>query len=232
MRREPEQELMNTREQVMAYAKGDFSIGEKRFIEFINEFLRKREIILSSKDLIVDLGCGPGNITERLSKQWPNVNVLGIDGSKEMILKAKNNKNRNNTNCNSSRKLDYLCADIKQLKLTEITSNKKIRLLVSNSLIHHITDIDDFFSCLKRLSTRDTINFHKDLRRPKNKKIALDLKKECSKEYNEILTNDYYASLKASYRKEELEQIINQKELYSLDVIEESNQYLIVYGNV
>ena len=48
MRREPEQELMNTREQVMAYAKGDFSIGEKRFIEFINEFLRKRGIILSS----------------------------------------------------------------------------------------------------------------------------------------------------------------------------------------
>ena len=160
------------------------------------------------------------------------MNVLGIDGSKEMILKAKDNKNRNNTTCNSSRKLEYLCADIKKLKLTEITFNEKITLLVSNSLIHHITNIEDFFECISRLSSDDTINFHKDLRRPLNENHALELKEKCSDKYNSILTKDYYASLKASYTQEELQKIIIRRELNTLDVLEDGDQYLIMYGKV
>jgi len=46
-------------------------------------------IFLSKNDLIVDLGCGPGNISEKLSERWPDVNVLGVDGSQEMIREAE-----------------------------------------------------------------------------------------------------------------------------------------------
>ena len=233
MRREAESELMNARDQVMAYAEGDFSIGEESFIGFISEFLRKKGINLSSDDLIVDIGCGPGNITERLSLKWPEAKVLGIDGSKEMILKAEANKNRNNLKSKLLKnKLQYHCADIKKLRLSDITSKERINLLVSNSLIHHISNINDFFSSIESLSSGDTINFHKDLRRPNNKKIALDLKKECSKKYSDILANDFYASLKASYREDELKKIIRERNLNSLDVLKEGNQYLNVYGNV
>ena len=49
---------------------------------------------LSEKELIVDLGCGPGNISEKLSTKWPNANVIGIDGSKEMIRIAELNKKK------------------------------------------------------------------------------------------------------------------------------------------
>ena len=38
--------------------------------------------------------------------------------------------------------LRYICADIKDIKLTNFLIKKKISLLVSNSLIHHITNLE------------------------------------------------------------------------------------------
>jgi trans-aconitate 2-methyltransferase len=37
---------------------------------------------------VVDLGCGPGNLTASLAVRWPEEEVLGIDSSAEMIAAA------------------------------------------------------------------------------------------------------------------------------------------------
>jgi len=46
------------------------------------------------------------------------------------------------------------------------------------------------------------------------------------------LTNDYYASLKASYTFKELKNFTLENNLSSLEVFEDGDKYLIVYGNV
>ena len=229
MDRRAEPELMNTKNQVDSYCEADFSKGEIKFVRLIKNYLKNNNIYLTSSDLIVDLGCGPGNISEKLSKEWPNTTVIGIDGSKEMIHKAKIRRNLQEKPLSN---LNYLCKDIKNIKLVDISDKKHINLLVSNSLIHHITHIDEFFECILSLSSENTLNFHKDLIRPINEKYALELKAECASKYNETLTNDYYASLQASYRADELRNLILDKKLVHLDVLEEDNKYLILYGSV
>ena len=224
-----EPELMNRKDQVDSYSKADFSQGEVKFVKFIRNYLKKNNINLNESDLIVDLGCGPGNISEKLSVEWPHVRVIGIDGSKEMILKAESRKNSQNK---SFTNLIYICEDIKNIKYNDISDGKKVSLLISNSLIHHLTHLSEFFQCIISLSSSETLNFHKDLIRPINEKHALDLKAECALKHNETLTNDYYASLKAAYTVNELKNLISEEKLDHLDVLEEENKYLILYGSV
>lgn len=39
--------------------------------------------------LIIDLGCGPGNNTELITRRWPDARVIGVDKSPAMIAAAR-----------------------------------------------------------------------------------------------------------------------------------------------
>ena len=124
MERIPEPELMEKKEQVISYDEADFLEGEVNLINQINHYLLRRDISFDDKDLIVDLGCGPGNISEKLAIKWPNTEVVGIDGSKEMILRAEHNK-RISKHQRNLKNLSYICSDIKDPILKKNFLRKK-----------------------------------------------------------------------------------------------------------
>ncbi|MCW2758661.1 MAG: Trans-aconitate 2-methyltransferase, partial [Nocardioidaceae bacterium] len=53
------------------------------FVELIGR------IDAASPRAVVDLGCGPGNLTGLLAHRWPSAAVTGLDSSPEMIAKAQ-----------------------------------------------------------------------------------------------------------------------------------------------
>ena len=40
-------------------------------------------------EVVVDLGCGPGNLTRLLTDRWPTAHVTGLDSSPEMVARAR-----------------------------------------------------------------------------------------------------------------------------------------------
>lgn len=53
------------------------------FVELVNRIDEARP------STVVDLGCGPGNLTAVLARRWPQASITGLDSSPEMIAKAR-----------------------------------------------------------------------------------------------------------------------------------------------
>ena len=74
---------------------------------------------------IVDLGCGPGQLTRVLRDRWPEAQITGVDSSPEMIEKARAD--------NDDPKASYELADVS-------TWTGKADLIVSNALFQWVPD--------------------------------------------------------------------------------------------
>jgi trans-aconitate 2-methyltransferase len=65
-----------------------------RYLVYADERGRPFLDLLSRVDVasprhVVDLGCGPGNLTGLLAARWPSADVLGIDSSTPMVERAR-----------------------------------------------------------------------------------------------------------------------------------------------
>jgi trans-aconitate 2-methyltransferase len=65
----------------------------RTYLEFADERSRPFVDLLSrvqaaDPKLVVDLGCGPGQLTASLADRWPAAKIVGLDSSPEMITQA------------------------------------------------------------------------------------------------------------------------------------------------
>ena len=66
----------------------------QQYLSYGNERLRPAldlmaRIKLAAPQGIVDIGCGPGNVTAILRERWPDATITGIDNSPEMLNAAR-----------------------------------------------------------------------------------------------------------------------------------------------
>jgi trans-aconitate 2-methyltransferase len=74
---------------------------------------------------VVDLGCGPGNLTRLLKERWPDATVSGLDSSPEMIAKAK-----------AIDGIEFTVADLRDWAGS--SSERAIDVLVSNATLQWV----------------------------------------------------------------------------------------------
>ncbi len=229
MVRFPEPELMQDLHQVRAYSEADFSNSEDSLIARLDEYLIMKGKTLGSDSLIVDLGCGPGNITERLSCKWPKARIVGIDGSQAMLAMARSRAEKRKSNGDLIL-VSYVCCDISLIANGQLNLSKPVDLVVSNSLLHHICDPSLFWKAVSCLTAKHSVHFHRDLRRPSTFEKAIALQKTYLKDAPEVLVKDYLCSLCAAFTIKEVKEQINSERLEQLNVYEVDDRYLEVVG--
>lgn len=75
---------------------------------------------------VVDLGCGPGELTTSLGERWPDAKVLGIDSSPEMIERAR---------AHAKPGLSFLLGDLREWRPTADTD-----VVISNATLQWIPE--------------------------------------------------------------------------------------------
>ncbi len=232
MNRFPEPELMNDYSQVKAYAEADFFASDQAMVDSFKSFVTKAREKLDHDSLIIDLGCGPGNISEKLAFLWPNLDVIGIDGSENMIAFAKSKRIFLDQKKKSKKKLSYLTLDISEIPTRSGLFKKPIFAIVSNSVLHHLRDPMVFWKALKKLSKPGVALFHKDLRRPESREHLIKLQQKYLCNAPKVLERDFIASLKAAFTLEEVALQLKEAGLDHLNVKEVDDRYIEVKGFV
>jgi len=76
---------------------------------------------------VVDLGCGPGNLTRLLAQRWPGAEVTGVDASPEMIAAARAGG-------------DEVRFEVADLRTWLASSPAGVDVLVSNATLQWVPD--------------------------------------------------------------------------------------------
>lgn len=220
MQRILEPELMDDPEQAHAYAMADFSEPDSQFISLFRE-----EFGPNITGLVLDLGCGPGNISFRFVKAYPGCVLHAIDGSSEMIRLAK-------ALLSKEEELTKRLSFIKGI-LPDIESPRKsYDVIICNSLLHHLHNPMVLWDTIKRFSGDGTIVFIRDLTRPDSKEEARRIVETYSGGEPDILKRDFYNSLLASFTEDEVRKQLLKAGLNHLRVRSVSDRHMVISGKI
>jgi len=217
MRRTPEPELMTSDEQAQAYAEADFEIPHEMFMELFQEHFPDEVT-----GPVLDLGCGPADITRRFAQAFEKCQIDGVDGSENM--------------------LKYGHAALKKYGLTH-----RIRLIpghlpeaplplghyevvISNSLLHHLAQPRVLWETIKTVAKPRSRVFVMDLMRPESFHQVEILVKQYAAGEPKILQRDFFNSLCAAYRIDEVEAQLQEANLKHFQVHEVSDRHFMVTG--
>jgi trans-aconitate methyltransferase len=220
MQRTAEPELMNDLAQVDAYSRADFSSSNARFVAQTVALFPG----LPAQGAVLDIGCGPGDITLRLARALPGCVLRGTDGAENMIARAR-------------------CAllvepDLKPrvhfavARLPEAQSARAAYdLIVSNSVLHHLTDPLDLWRAIRAHGRPGTAVHVVDLRRPSSRVEARELvSRYTTPADSPLLREDYFNSLLAAYETAEVAAQLRDAQLPRLNVQAVGDRYLSVIG--
>lgn len=219
MQRRPEPELMTDPAKAAAYAAADFSSAHDHFIELIaQEF---------GHDLYgpaLDLGCGPGDIAIRFARAYPHCHVDGIDGAAAMLAAGQHSIANSGVADRIHLQLGYLPDAQAQ--------RAQYPIIFSNSLLHHLADPMVLWHSIRRYAAPGAKIAIMDLLRPENKAHAAELVAKYAQGEAEVLRQDFYHSLLAAYRIEEIETQLTAAGLSQLQVRVSSDRHCFIVGQV
>lgn len=218
MLRVPEPELMDSEEQALAYAQADFAEPHERFVTLFRETFPG----LDRAGTVLDLGCGPADVTVRFAKGFPLARVDGIDAGPNMLKLAHDRVRREGLAERVRLTLGRLPMDSPPLA--------QYGAVISNSLLHHLADPVVLWNAVRSHAAPGAPVFIMDLARPADEATLDALVARYAEGEPDILRNDFRNSLKAAYRPDEVREQLARAGLSGLCVNALGDRHLTVSG--
>lgn len=220
MDRIPEPELMTAAEQVAAYAGADFSAPHDQFVAL----LRERFADLPANGLAADLGCGPCDISIRFARACAGWTIDALDGSQAMLDAAVPLIERAGVSSRIARH--------RRLLPCEPPNEHRYDLVFTNSLLHHLTEPSVLWATVKSWTRPGGAVFVMDLLRPPSRDAARKLVDEHAGGEPDVLRMDFYNSLLAAYRPDEVRSQLLGAGLGNIALEVVSDRHWIAWGRV
>jgi 2-polyprenyl-3-methyl-5-hydroxy-6-metoxy-1,4-benzoquinol methylase len=218
MKRIPEPELMDSPEQVDAYAAADFEEGNRAFAARVAEALSG-----GRAGTLIDLGCGPGDICRRLAEALPDWTIEGLDAGPNMLRTAE----RDTADSPHADRIRYRLARLPDDALPPAG----YRAVVSNSLLHHLPDPSALWRSIARLAAPGAYVQVMDLDRPDDEATARSLVDAYALDEPDVLREDFFNSLCAAWTAEEVTEQLAEAGL-DLRVERISDRHWLVHGRI
>ncbi len=222
MDRITETELMQGEEQAKAYAFADFSKAHDLFIETCQQKIA--DISSSFNDVVLDLGCGPCDITRRFATAYPDAAFHAVDGSAIMLKYGA----ELNEKADLSSRIKLIEACLPKVELPQ----QYYHVLISNSLLHHLHDPFVLWKTIQQHAKPFAHVFVMDLIRPIDEHTVKFLSSEYIVNEPEILKQDFENSLRAAFTIKEVRQQLDAMGLVNLRIEEVSELHMIIYGTL
>lgn len=217
MERVAEPELMDEAAQARAYAEADFSAPHDRFIALFREQFPG----LEPQGCVLDLGCGPGDITRRFARAFPACELHGVDGASAMLRLAAELQNGSEPET----RIRYIHGYLPGATLPQA----RYATLISNSLLHHLADPGGLWQSILGHGAPGAAIFVMDLMRPDSRATAEAMVAQYAADEPEVLRHDFFHSLLAAYTVDEVRAQLRAAGL-DLAVSAVSDRHLIVSG--
>ncbi len=222
MKRIPEPELMDEPDQARAYAEADFDQPNALFVETFTrcfpDFNRGR---------LLDVGCGPADIPIRFAGLFPEINVVAVDGAQSMISHADRAIER----AGMAARIRTICWRVGR-EYGPAAIHGRVDGVISNSLLHHLDEPAALWRAISRYAKFQAPVLVMDLRRPRSHNAAEDIVAQYSGNEPEILKRDFYHSLLAAYREDEVREQLIAAGLPHFSVEQISDRHLVAYGRL
>ncbi|SMF93853.1 Ubiquinone/menaquinone biosynthesis C-methylase UbiE [Methylomagnum ishizawai] len=220
MQRIPEPELMDDTAQARAYAEADFSEPHQRFVTLFQEAFPGETLA----GTVLDLGCGPADVTLRLARAYPLCRIDGLDGAAAMLECGREAVRRAGLDDRVRLVEGYLPGAVPPLATYDA--------VVSNSLLHHLADPRVLWASIRRWGGPGAPVLVMDLMRPDGPAAVDALVLRYAADAPAVLRRDFEHSLRAAYRVEEVRAQLVEAGLPTLAVRPVDDHHLAVWGRL
>jgi SAM-dependent methyltransferase len=221
MERVPEPELMDDAAQALAYAEADFEEPNSRFVALYSEFVGP----LAAGAAVLDLGCGPGDISLRIAAADPGIEVHALDGSAAMLAFGRAALEADEAMRARVRFLEGLVPGA-------VLPRAAYEAIVSNSLLHHLHDPAGLWRMIRSYAAPGAAVLVMDLMRPSSEAAARALVEQYAAGEPAVLRKDFYRSLLAAFEPGEVQLQLDAAGLGHFSVAPVSDRHLVVRGRI